>query len=61
VKEQLRSDVVNIKTNIKLYKSVIHPTLLYGGEYLVVIKTDDGKLRILKRKIMALLTFRIWI
>lgn len=56
MKEQVRYNLVNIKTNSKLYKSVIHPILLYGIGSLVVIKTGEVRLRIHEMKTITSLT-----
>ena len=44
------SNQISRKTNIKLYKSIVRPVLLYGCETWKIIKSDERKLDLFQFK-----------
>ena len=55
LRRQFRSQILSIKTKIKLYKTLIRPVLAYGSETWVLSKSDEAILGVFERKILRVI------
>jgi hypothetical protein len=52
LKRQFRSQILSIKNEVKLYKTLIRPVLAYISETWVLSKSDENILGVFERKIL---------
>jgi hypothetical protein len=52
LKKQLKSHLLSTQTEIKLYKTLIRPVLMYGCESWSLTKNEENKIILFERKIL---------
>lgn len=52
LKKQLRSRLLNVKTKLKIYKTLIRPIVLYGSESWTLNKDTENRLIVFERRVL---------